>query len=191
MRHLTNADFMRRAAQVKEAVVHAAAATHQHVAGDTGVEAARDQRQHIFLRADRETTNTFITTLNQQQTIVLDLKINGNVRVSQAHARRLNVLVQTAANVALDFNRAELVFTTTLHAHAEGFAFDLVAVLYQRLFEDIVHIAERNVFHFQNMMNTRNTGQRVANIKTFAFVFRADFNVVPVTHHSERFVVVF
>ncbi|SAE34966.1 Uncharacterised protein [Enterobacter cloacae] len=82
-------------------------------------------------------------------------------------------------------------FTTTLHAHAEGFAFDLVAVLYQRLFEDIVHIAERNVFHFQNMMNTRNTGQRVANIKTFAFVFRADFNVVPVTHHSERFVVVF
>ncbi len=138
--------------------MHAAAATHQHVAGDAGVEAARDQRQHIFLRADRETTNTFITTLNQQQTIVLDLKINGNVRVSQAHARRLNVLVQTAANVALDFNRAELVFTTTLHAHAEGFAFDLVAVLYQRLFEDIVHIAERNVFHFQNMMNTEEYG---------------------------------
>ena len=191
MRHLTYADFVRRAAQVKEAVVHAAAATHQHIAGNAGVEPAGDQRQHIFLRADREAANTFITALNQQQAIVFDLKINGNVRISQTHARRLNVLVQTAADIALNVNGAKLMLTTALHAYAERFPFDLIAVLYQRLFEDIVHIGEGNVFHFQNMVNTRDTGQRVANIKTFVFVFRADFNVVPVTHHGERFVVVF
>ncbi|CZV49493.1 Uncharacterised protein [Enterobacter hormaechei] len=191
MRHLTYADFMRRAAQVKEAVVHAAATTHQHIAGHAGVEPAGDQRQHIFLSADRETANTFITTLDQQQAIVFDLKVNGDVRVSQAHARRFNVLVQTTTDVALNLNRAKLMLTPALHAHAERFPFDLVAVLHQRLFEDIVHIGEGNVFHFQNMVNTRDTGQRVANIKTFVFVFRADFYVVPVTHHGERFVVVF
>ena len=36
------------AAKVKEAVMNAAAAAHQHVAGDAGVKAAGDQRQHIF-----------------------------------------------------------------------------------------------------------------------------------------------
>jgi hypothetical protein len=60
VRHLTNANFMRGAAKVKETVVHATAATHQHVAGDAGVEAAGNQRQHIFLRADRETTDAFV-----------------------------------------------------------------------------------------------------------------------------------
>lgn len=190
MRHLTYADFVRRAAQVEEAVVYATAATHQHIAGDAGVEAAGDQGQHVFLGADREAANTFVTAFYQQQAIVFDLEINGHVRVGQTHARRLDVLVQTAAHVALDFDRAELVLAATLHAHAEGFAFDLVAVLHQRLLKDVVHIAERDVFHFQNMVDTRNAGQRVANIKTFVFVFGAHFYVVPVTHHGKGFVVV-
>ena len=190
MRHLTNADFVRRAAQVEEAVVHAAAATHQHIAGDAGVEAAGDQGQNIFLSPDREAADTFITAFHQQQAIVFDLQINGHVRVGQTHARRLNVLVQTAANVTFHFNGAEFVLTATLHAHAKGFAFDPIAVLNQRFFEDVVHIAERDIFHFQNMVDPRNTGQRVANILTFVFVFRTDFNVVPVAHHGERFVVV-
>ena len=81
--------------------------------------------------------------------------------------------------------------TTTLHAHAEGFAFNLIAVLHQRFFKNVMQGGVRNVFHFQNMVNARNTGQRVANILTFVFIFRANLNVVPVTHHGERFVVVF
>ena len=99
------------------------------------------------------------------------------------------MLVQTAAHVAFNFNRAKLVLAATLHAHAEGFAFDLIAVLDQRFLEDVVHIAERNIFHFQDMVDPRNTGQRVANILTFVFVFGAHFNVVPVAHHGEGFVV--
>ena len=168
----------------------ATAAAHQHIAGNAGVEAAGDQRQDIFLGADRETADTFITTFHQQQAIVFDLQVNRHVRVRQTHARRLDVLVQTAANVTFHFNGAEFVLAATFHAYAEGFAFDLIAVLNQRFLEDIVHIAERDVFHFQNMVDPRNTGQRVANILTFVFVFRTDFNVVPVAHHGERFVVV-
>jgi Cyanate permease len=184
------ASTMRCTTQIEEAVVYAATATHQHVAGNARIEPAGDQRQHVFLSADRETANTFVTAFDQQQAIVFDLQIHGHVRVSQTYARSFHVLVKTAANVTFHFNRAELVLATTFHAHAEGFTFDLVAVLYQRFLEDVVHIAERNIFHFQNMMNTRNTGQRVANILTFVFVFRANFNVIPVTHHGKRFVVV-
>ena len=53
------------AAKVKEAVMNAAAAAHQHVAGDAGVKAAGDQRQHIFLGADRETADAFIAAFHQ------------------------------------------------------------------------------------------------------------------------------
>ena len=190
VRHLTHADFVRRAAQVEEAVMHAAAATHQHIAGDAGVEAAGDQGQYVFLGANREAADTFIAPFHQQQAIVFDLQVNRHFRVRQAHARRLNVLVQTAADVTFHFDGAEFVLAATLHAHAEGFTFNLVAVLNQRFFEDVVHIAERNVFHFQNMVDPRNAGQRIANILTLVFVFRTDLNVVPVAHHGEGFVVV-
>ncbi len=40
------------------------------------------------------------------------------------------------------------------------------------------------------MVDTRNAGQGVANILTLVFVFGADFDVVPVAHHGEGFVVV-
>src|SRR5690606_21243217 len=69
VRYMTHADFMRRAAQVKEAVVYAAAATHQHIAGHAGVETAGDQRQHIFLGADGIAADTFIAAFYQQQAI--------------------------------------------------------------------------------------------------------------------------
>lgn len=104
MRDTADANLMGGAAKVKEAVVHAAAAAHQHVAGDAGVKAAGNQRQHIFLRADRETADTFIAAFHQQQAIVFNLKIDGNVRVGQLHARRFNMLIQAAADVALHLN---------------------------------------------------------------------------------------
>ncbi len=93
MRHLANADFMRRAAKVKEAVVYAAAATHQHIAGDAGVKTAGDQRQHVFLGANRETANTFITPFDQQQAIIFHFQMHRHIRVSELHARRFNMLI--------------------------------------------------------------------------------------------------
>ncbi|MNP17068.1 hypothetical protein D3C76_1094880 [compost metagenome] len=158
MSHLTHANFVRRAAEVKEAVVHAAAATHQHIAGNTRVETAGDQRQHIFLSPNREAADTFIAAFHQQQAVVFDFQINGHFRVGQTHARRLNVLIQPAAHVAFNFNGAKLMLAATLGAHAEGFAFDQIAILRQRFFEDVVQGSEGNILHFQNMMDTRNTG---------------------------------
>ena len=84
---------MRRAAEVKEAVMHAAAATHQHIAGNAGVETTGNERQHIFLGTNRETANTFIATFNQQETIVFHFQMDSDIRVSQLHARGLNMLI--------------------------------------------------------------------------------------------------
>ena len=104
VRNLTDADFMRGAAEVEKAVVYAAAATHQHIAGDAGVEAAGNKRQHIFLSTDWEAANTFIAPFHQQQTIVFNFQVNRHVRVGELHASRFDMLVQAAANVALNLN---------------------------------------------------------------------------------------
>ena len=93
MRHLTYANFMRRAAKVKETVMHAAAATHQHITGNTGVETTGNERQHIFLGADRETANTFVAAFNQQETIVFHFQMDSHFRIGQLHARGLNMLI--------------------------------------------------------------------------------------------------
>ncbi len=190
MRHLTNADFMRCAAEIKEAVVHTATATHQHIAGHAGVETTGNQRQYIFLRPDRETANTFIAAFNQQQTVVFDFKINRHVRLRQLHARGFNMLVQSTANIAFHLNRAKLMLTATLNAYAEGFAFQLIAILHQRFLENIVHIGKRHVFNFENMVDPRNTGQRVANIQALAFIFSANLNVIPVADNGKVFIIV-
>lgn len=55
--------------------------------------------------------------------------------------------------------------TTTLNAYAEGFTFQLVAILHQCFLENIVHIGKRHVFYFENVVDPRNTGQRVANVQ--------------------------
>ncbi len=88
-------------AKIKEAVMYAAAATQQHIAGDAGVKATGNQRQHIFLRADRETAQTFVARSHQRQTILFNFKIHRHVRVFKLHAGAFNMLVQTAANIAL------------------------------------------------------------------------------------------
>ena len=93
VRHLTNADFMGRAAEVKETVVNAAATTHQHIAGNAGVEAAGDQRQYVFLGPDRETADPFVTAFDQQQTIIFHFQMHSNVWIGQLHARRFNMLI--------------------------------------------------------------------------------------------------
>ncbi len=93
MRHLTHANFMRRAAKVKETVMHAAAATHQHITGNTGVETTGNERQHVFLGADRETANTFVAAFNQQETIVFHFQMDSHFRIGQLHARGLNMLI--------------------------------------------------------------------------------------------------
>ena len=78
----------------------------------------------------------------------------------------------------------------TLHANTEGFTFQLIAILNQCFLENIVHIGKRHVFYFENVVDTRNTGQRVANIQALAFIFSANLNVIPVTNNSKVFIIV-
>ena len=81
-------------------------------------------------------------------------------------------------------------FATALHAYAEGFAFQLIAILNQRFLENIVHVGKRHVFDFENMVDTRNTGQSVANSQTLVFIFCTNFDVIPVADDSERLIIV-
>ncbi|CGX87590.1 Uncharacterised protein [Salmonella enterica subsp. enterica] len=80
--------------------------------------------------------------------------------------------------------------TATFYPHAEGFAFKLFAILRQRFLENVVHIGERHIFDFKNMVNPRDAGQRVANRQTLVFIFGANFNVIPVTDNREGLIVV-
>lgn len=73
--------------------MHAAAATHQHITGNTGVETTGNERQHIFLGADRETANTFVAAFNQQETIVFHFQMDSHIRIGQLHARGFNMLI--------------------------------------------------------------------------------------------------
>ena len=81
--------------------------------------------------------------------------------------------------------------TATFNAHAEGFAFQRFAPQRQRLLKDIVQRGKRNVFHFQNMVNARDTRQRIAEDLSFVFIFGTHFDVVPVANDGERFIVIF
>ena len=81
--------------------------------------------------------------------------------------------------------------TATFHTHAKRFVFQRFAPQGQRLLENIVQRGERHVFHFQDMVDARNTGQRVADCQTLVLIFGANFDVIPVTNDGERFIVVF
>ena len=81
-------------------------------------------------------------------------------------------------------------FAAALHAYAEGFPFQLIAILNQRFLKNIVHVGKRHVFDFENMVDTRNTGQGVANSQTLVFIFCANFDVIPVADDSERLIIV-
>ncbi len=48
----------------------------------------------------------------------------------------------------------------------------------------------QHVFDFENMVDTRNTGQGVANSQTLVFIFCANFDVIPVADDSERLIIV-
>ncbi len=191
VRHLANADFMSRTAQVEEAVMHATAATHQHVAGYAGIEAAGNQRQHIFLGADGEATLAFVTGFHQQQAIVFDFEIDRDIRVLQFYFRGFDMLIQATADVAFYLNGAKLMFAATFYAHAKRFAFQLVAPVRQRLLENIVQAGKRHIVDFKNMVDAGNAGQRVADFRRLVFIFGADHDMVPVADNGEVFVVMF
>ena len=82
-------------------------------------------------------------------------------------------------------------FAATLHTHAEGFAFQRLAPQRQRLFKNIVQRGERYVFDFQNMVDAGDTGQRIANSRALIFIFRANFDMIPMTDDGQRLVIVF
>ncbi|MNC17485.1 hypothetical protein D3C75_653660 [compost metagenome] len=142
------------------------------------------------MRANRETTDTFITPFHQQQAIVFNFQINGHIRLSQFYTRRFNVLIQATADVTFNFNRTKLMLTTTFHSHAEGFAFQLLTIKLQRLFEDIMQIGKWHIFNFKNVVDTRNAGQRFTNGDALIFIFSANFNVVPMANNRQVFIVV-
>ncbi|MOA57401.1 hypothetical protein D3C78_1815710 [compost metagenome] len=74
----------------------------------------------------------------------------------QLNARAFNMLVQTTTDVTLHVLRIEVLLAATLNAYTEGLAFQLLAVGFQRLLENMVDIGIVAVFHFQNVMNAGN-----------------------------------
>lgn len=82
-------------------------------------------------------------------------------------------------------------FAATLHSHAEGFAFQRLAPQRQRLLENIVQRGERHDFDFQNMVDAGDTGQRIANSRALIFIFRANFDMIPMTDDGQRLIIVF
>ncbi len=86
MRHRANADFMRRAAKVKEA--GSVRGSHQHIAGDAVESKPPEISDSTSSRANRETANTFITPLDQQQAIIFHLPDAPSHPGSELHARR-------------------------------------------------------------------------------------------------------
>ena len=82
-------------------------------------------------------------------------------------------------------------FAATLHPHAEGFAFQRLAPQRQRLLENIVQRGERHVFDFQNMVDAGDTGQRIANSRALIFIFRANFDMIPMANDGQCLVIVF
>ncbi|STR35825.1 Uncharacterised protein [Klebsiella grimontii] len=81
--------------------------------------------------------------------------------------------------------------TATLNAHAEGFTFQRFTPQRQRLLENIVQGGIRNVFDFQNMVDTRDTGQGVTNGRALIFILRPDLDMIPVTNDGKRLIIVF
>ena len=81
--------------------------------------------------------------------------------------------------------------TATLNAHAERFTFQRVTPQRQRLLENIVQRGIRNVFDFQNMVDTGDTGQGIANSRTLVFILRPDLDMIPVTNDGKRLIIVF
>ena len=81
-------------------------------------------------------------------------------------------------------------FAATLHTHAEGLAFQRLAPQRQRLFKNIVQRGERYVFDFQNMVDAGNTGQRIANSRALIFIFRTNFDMIPMANDGQRLVIV-
>lgn len=189
VRHLLHADLVRGATQVEEAEVHAAAAAHQHVAGHARVETAGNQRHYVFLSADRVTADAFETAFDQHQLVVFDLRVYRNLRAGQVNASAFDVLVQAAADVALHVLRVERLLAAALDAHAEGFAFQLGAVGFQRLLEDVVDVGISAIFHLQNMVDAGNARQGIGDDRPLVFIFGANFDMIPVTDDRQRFII--
>ncbi len=91
--HLLDADLVGGATEVKEAVVHAAATLDELVGGHPGVKAAGEQAQHVFLGGDRHAAEPLVDGADDEQLLAVDLEVDLHVRVFQAHAVALAVLV--------------------------------------------------------------------------------------------------
>ena len=44
---------------------------------------------------------------------------------------------------------------------------------------------------FQNMVDTGDTGQGIANSRTLVFILRPDLDMIPVTNDGKRLIIVF
>ncbi|UMX69375.1 hypothetical protein MJ560_06595 [Klebsiella pneumoniae] len=100
MRNLADANLMGGTAEVKNAVMNAAAAAHPACSwrrrSQKPPEISDSTSSWVPIQ---ETADAFIAAFHRQRAIVFNLEIDdGDVRVSQLHARRFNMLIQTAAS---------------------------------------------------------------------------------------------
>ena len=91
--------------------------------------------------------------------------------------------------LALHVLRVERLLAAALDAHAEGFAFQLGAVGFQRLLEDVVDVGISAIFHLQNMVDAGNARQGIGDDRPLVFIFGANFDMIPVTDDRQRFII--
>ena len=75
--------------------------------------------------------------------------------------------------------------TAALNTYAKGFPFQFIAIGFQSLLKDMVHIVERPIFDLQYVMDPWNTAQQFHNLVVFAFVFAANFDMIPVAYYGQ------
>src|SRR5471032_1591609 len=95
------------------------------------------------------------------------------------------MLIQTATHITLNVTGAESVFATTFYPLTEAFALHFRTVRFQRLLKHVVHASIRTLFHLFYVADTRYAAQQVDDQIVFAFVFAANFDMIPVANYRE------
>ncbi|STJ17118.1 Uncharacterised protein [Escherichia coli] len=81
-------------------------------------------------------------------------------------------------------------FAAALHALRRRFCLPVDRDIEPTLSRNIVHVGKRHVFDFENMVDTRNTGQGVANSQTLVFHLLRELRCYPSADDSERLIIV-
>src|SRR5690606_25012919 len=151
--HLLDPDLVGGAAEIEEAIVHAAATLDELVGSHARVEATGEQTQHVFLGRHGETAHAMVNGADDVKLVVFHFQVDLDVRLFQTYAGRFAMLVEATTHITLQLQRAEVVFANAAGTHAEGLAFQPIAPDGAGLLEDVMQVGEVAQFHFEEVLD--------------------------------------